>query len=383
LKKSLFTVLSLLLGYAFLEVLCASIMMVIEKNPYPRLTLPVKFHLSAAQKAGIVQLMADTHGLYSSELGWRPRPTPNNPDGIRNAVSVGIESRKKRRIATFGDSFTWGDEVGDTETWEHQLENDLPNSEVLNFGMSMYGTDQAFLRYRLQGAKYHPDIVLIGLQPENTCRNVNVFRPFYIHGDIPPMAKPRFVFESGALRLLPNPFAKVQDYQALLDKEQTTLQMLGRNDYYYDCYKWNNRWEKTPFLRLLAHLSYTIRGKRIKQAIVTRKQFDPSSDAFQLTIKITDSFYREVRANKGRPVILLIPTISQVELFLKTRNCHYQGFRDEFKNRGFSTIDLMDVLVSAAGTNPTWKKDFFREGGHYSPRANKLIADFIASKLTA
>src|SRR5439155_12092273 len=82
------------------------------------------------------------------------------------------------RIAAFGDSFTHCDGVANSFTWEYLLERLNPALEVLNFGVGGYGTDQALLRYELEGMAFHPHIAILGFLPENIHRVVSVFRSF-------------------------------------------------------------------------------------------------------------------------------------------------------------------------------------------------------------
>lgn len=102
--------------------------------------------------------------LHDPDLGWVNRPSTFIKDGCgvhRNVTinSGGIRALREYspkeppntlRIAAFGDSFTFGDEAGDTETWPYQLESALPNTEVLNFGVSAYGVDQMYLSSKTQ-----------------------------------------------------------------------------------------------------------------------------------------------------------------------------------------------------------------------------------------
>ncbi len=48
-------------------------------------------------------------------------------------------------------------------------------------------------------ARYHPAVVVLGFQPEDVLRNLNVFRPFYFAGSEVPLSKPRFVERDGVL----------------------------------------------------------------------------------------------------------------------------------------------------------------------------------------
>lgn len=138
-------------------------------------------------------------------LGWTLAP---NVDEVRGPSKVAVHSdahgiRGTRqhpiaarpgtlRIAAIGDSFTFGDEVGDDDTFPAQLQRSLPSTEVLNFGVSGYGQDQMLLRMRRDALPFAPDIVLIGYVQIDNIRNLMNFRTF---------AKPRFQLVQGKLRL--------------------------------------------------------------------------------------------------------------------------------------------------------------------------------------
>jgi len=155
---------------------------------------------------------------YDPVLGWAPRPESKSEDGlyaynedaIRTASceSVVFKLPKKGvlRIAIFGDSFTRGDDVTFENTWGYFLEENLRktgiNAEVLNFGVGGYGIDQSFLRWKRTGWRYHPHIVILGLQLENIKRNVNLMRPVYGPATGIPFSKSRFVLEKGSSRFL-------------------------------------------------------------------------------------------------------------------------------------------------------------------------------------
>jgi hypothetical protein len=91
-----------------------------------------------------------------------------------------------------GDSFTFGEEVSDDETYTHYLESALPNTEVLNLGVQGYGHDQMLLYMKEEGAKYRPDVVIVGFASLDIYRNTWTFFAY---------AKPKFNLISGHLEL--------------------------------------------------------------------------------------------------------------------------------------------------------------------------------------
>jgi hypothetical protein len=96
------------------------------------------------------------------------------------------------RIVAIGDSFTFGDEVDDRDTFPAALERDLSAGEVLNLGVHGYGHDQMLLRLRREGLAFAPDIVLLGWVDTDADRDLLDFRDY---------AKPRFELSDGHLVL--------------------------------------------------------------------------------------------------------------------------------------------------------------------------------------
>jgi hypothetical protein len=98
----------------------------------------------------------------------------------------------QHRVAVLGDSFTFGEDVGDEETWVHQLGVLDPGLETINLGIHAYGHDQMLLTLREEGPWLRPDLVLVGFVFIDLERNRTAFLDY---------AKPRFELESGELVL--------------------------------------------------------------------------------------------------------------------------------------------------------------------------------------
>lgn len=98
------------------------------------------------------------------------------------------------RIAVLGDSFAHAAGTPAESTFWAHLEREVNlcrpfgerRAEVLNFGVSGYGTAQELLTLRHRALKYSPDIVLLAFFPGNDVRNnskrleVNKLRPFFV-----------------------------------------------------------------------------------------------------------------------------------------------------------------------------------------------------------
>ena len=91
------------------------------------------------------QLTINEQGLRA-DREYDPRPPPG-----------------RTRIAIFGDSIVFGEEVDDDETIPVHLERRLDAAEVLNFGVHGFGLGQMALRLEHEGLGFHPDHVVIAV----------------------------------------------------------------------------------------------------------------------------------------------------------------------------------------------------------------------------
>ena len=156
---------------------------------------------------------------YDQTLGWTPTIGRSVSHWTANVDSSGLRSNGRsisapgRPILAIGDSFTFGDEVADEETWVAALERRL-NKRVLNAGVSAYGVDQAVLRAERLLDEYQPDIVILSFVSDDINRTEFDYFP-YGRG-----WKPYFELVNGSLSLRnvpvpqtprPVPFAVLRD----------------------------------------------------------------------------------------------------------------------------------------------------------------------------
>jgi lysophospholipase L1-like esterase len=113
--------------------------------------------------------------LYDRLLGWRNipgresttfgQPLTINSRGLRGPEYPFAKPAGTRRILVLGDSYTWGYGVADKELFTMLLEEKLVADgrafEVLNCGVSGWGTDQEYLFFREEGIRYSPDVVVL------------------------------------------------------------------------------------------------------------------------------------------------------------------------------------------------------------------------------
>lgn len=278
------------------------------------------------------------------------------------------------RIASFGDSFTHCDDVRNDETWQAAMERADPRLEVLNFGVSGYGLDQAYLRYREEGIPFRPEIVLIGYMSENINRNVNTYRPFYFPGTGLPLAKPRFRLVEGRPVLVPCPMRSLGDYEELLRRPQEVTARLGADDYFCRRRYRSNRFDRSAAVRLALIAKGEIARRLLDDEIVVDGRYNEDSEAFRVTKGIFGEFRRASIENGSVPVIVLFPNLDDVIRFREDREKSYSALLDYFDEAGCRYVDLMDAFENA---DP--RLLFTR---HYTPYANELAARHILESIS-
>jgi hypothetical protein len=100
-----------------------------------------------------------------------------NSKGLRDKEYSYMKPKDKIRILAFGDSFTFGEGVGDGERFTDIPENYFSNLEIINFGVPGYGLDQELVYFVAEGLKYSPDYVIIFISVVDVNRySTNIIR---------------------------------------------------------------------------------------------------------------------------------------------------------------------------------------------------------------
>jgi hypothetical protein len=310
---------------------------------------------------------------FDATLGWSNHyPTPYDERPRTRTFGVSL-------LATFGDSYTHGDEVADAETWQTCLAEEL-RADVYNFGVGGYGPDQALLRFRETSHRLHTPLVALGFVLENINRVVNRYRPFYYPDTGIPLTKPRFVVKDGALELLPNPIARPEALARLADP--SFIHRLGADDFWYSHAGLPRL--GFPYARLL--VSPAVWRQALEGGRAQRGELDarPSRnlwkdpDARAIFLGILDLFVSDGRAAGSRPLILILPGRPNVEAQRAGRPI--PGLRpvvDHCRERRYECFDGIAAVAAAPGPAEL----AFRPGGHLSPAGNQALAKALAAWL--
>ncbi len=127
-----------------------------------------------------------------------------NREGFRCNREVMSPKSRAHRVLVFGDSYTAGDGVSNGHRYSEILEQQLEDTEVLNFGLSNSGTDQQYLIFQQYAHKLDYDAVVISVLAENIKRNVAKYRESADEaGEAIYMPKPWFeISPAGGLNLM-------------------------------------------------------------------------------------------------------------------------------------------------------------------------------------
>lgn len=318
-------------------------------------------------------------GRFDAELGWSWRPGGSAEEGKYVANSRGARGRQefelvpdpaRRRILTFGDSFTFGDEIGEEGTFQRILGTWRPDWEVINYGVSAYGTDQAFLRYRRLGRDLGADVVCIGILLENIGRNVNRYRPLWNPTTGFCAAKPRFILdEEGALELVGQPFASNADLAAAL-RRGGVIERIAEHEYWLD-----RPAVPTGRLSSIGRVAALLRAHRVRDP--ARLWRDPEGEPFLVTVALLEAFHREALADGAKlaPVIVFPAAEDLFEVALEGES-FWDGLFAELDRRGIPYINTIGPLVARQREIDADPEQNFHLyfGAHLSPMGNAVVA---------
>ena len=277
--------------------------------------------------------------------GWASKPNVHDTEIYEGKVlstnSRGLRGSREYtyekpdgviRIVVIGDSFTFGHEVADDETFSHYLAEMLPGIEVLNLGVHGYGHGQMLLYLKEEGVKYDPDVVLLGYIDQDVERNILGFRDF---------AKPRYELVSGELRLTGVPVASPEE----------TLR-------------------REPFRSKLLDLFSIFRTRFLWQSGRTAKYQD------ELTLAILDEIAETTRSIGATPAFAHLPTYHAIDKPDLNMTRSEQWFFQYCRRRGIQSMYLRHQFLpklQAGAEFKTW--------GHWGPLEHLTAAESMKAYL--
>ncbi len=312
--------------------------------------------------------------LYDPDLGWvYKKGYWIGPPGLYayddSGARVAPRPFPTTRVSTYGDSFTHGDHVAAHETWSQRLAERL-GTNVLNFGVGGYGTDQALLRLEKNlAAGRATEVVVLAICSENVNRVISHVRAFYTNADCLPCAtngpKPMFARTAAGFRLLPAGAApSVEEFEAAVDRAREA-------DFWY---------RGLSFPYTLGVLRWYARGERqLHCGPRCMGRWDlPRARAVMLYL--LKRFAALARSRRFRPVVVVLPCGTDFAAVAAGEAPGYRRLLDEARGApGLRRVTWVDPLASGPGTLRGYPDS--ADGWHPGPEGHAAIAAVVAQAI--
>jgi len=263
----------------------------------------------------------------------RGKMLSSNSKGVRGRREHGaVKPKGATRILVIGDSFTFGEDVGDDETYSHHLEWLLPGTEVINLGVHGYGHDQMLIYLREEIGRYRPDVVILGFLTGDMERNVLSFRDY---------AKPRFALEEGKLVLRNSPVP-------------SPLETVAAE-------KWRSKFGDVLEMLWLRY--------RWKSGAI-------SEETRELTLAILDEMKATIEGAGARPAFAYLPAYGEIDRTDPGMTGQERFFFAHCRRRGIQSMYLRPFFLRKMKEGASLKTH-----GHWGPLEHRIAAEGIRAYL--
>jgi lysophospholipase L1-like esterase len=305
----------------------------------------------AAQHLDMEQPVLLSGYRFDPDVGWAMQPNlkeesfRTNSAGMRSARDFSEEPVPgHRRILFVGDSYTFGANVRDEETFQAVLERDhLPSWDVINMGVSGYGPDQALLLYEKIGTRYRPDIVVLGFFDRGFFRLFSDFRSY---------AKPHFALNGNeGLELEGVPVVSPEELYGLYASGQRRI----------------GGWHHSYLANILLGNLY----RELQDRHVSR-----DDDSWELMARILRRFRDRATEERSQPFLLILPA--------RPRECDGCVYEQLAKLAEEEARALDVPVLSLRPEFLKYPDDSLYQnggGGHLNARGNELVARLLAGEI--
>lgn len=342
------------------------------------------FHV-ADELAGL-RLRAGAEGWYRSEGEAYVRI---NSQGWRDAERALARPPDTVRVAVLGDSFTEALQVPLEKTFPARLERELNacrpfgerQVEVLNFGVSSYGTAQQLLTLRHRVWEYDPQVVLLAFLPLNdVANNSRALEPW--------LARPFFTPGSDGGLVLDASFRDDPEFRDKLESASLHAALAGLRLH--------------QLLRRARDGSYQgWRAGGLGESGVAEQALAPPSapewrEAWDVTEKLVEAMHAEVRARNARFVVSVLPGGAAVYPDGAQRESYAAalGLGDYLyperriaamgRAQGFEVVGLTEPMQRHAERNGEYLHGFANTQpgfGHWNAAGHRVAAELLATHL--
>ncbi len=331
----------------------------------------LKYHLKVDEKKFVKyvlekpkdQLPAINHDPV---LGWDEPPAKT---GAMRPFDVASRKTpypsKSIRISTYGDSFTYCQDVKDNETWQYYL-SELTDTMVVNYGARGYGPDQAALKIEKNISSGRlTQIVILGILSENIARVVNVNPKFYwADGDVNTF-KPVLVGRGDEYEWKTKYLKNLETRSGRL----AAIEAVRKYDFWYT-YNKNRPTVSFPYSMSAIGVANYLLFHSIRWSDLWGQP-----RASKTVEKVIDYFHSMAKNNGFYPIVLFIPEIIDLKLYMSGEKSSYEKFVTGLEN-SYDTSELMVIDIFDETFDPA-RFNISPYAGHASAYGNKVIAQSI------
>ena len=280
-----------------------------------------------------------------------------NAWGFRGPIPEPSPAPGATRIVLIGDSHTEGLQVRYDETYGAVLQRDLERLlperrfEVVNLGVSAYGTHQEVLTLRRYGARVRPCWVVLGFYPGNDLTD-NVRWPIVRE-------------DAGDVRLVDHRFSFT--HRLWLG----TKVWLASVSHAYTLSVWQ--------IKLLFSRTLLARAGVIEPVSAG---LEGDSRPIRFTEQLLRIARRDAESLGAQLVVLVIPAWTQVERPEESAPSRLDEIERQFL-AWFTREEIphVEALTALRGARERGESTFFRRDGHMNPTGHRVVGETLARRL--
>lgn len=269
-----------------------------------------------------------------------------NSQGFRGTKEYAVQKPAGVfRIVVLGDSVALGHGVEDDQTFAALLEAQLSAirpTEVLNMGVSGFGTAEELIQLRHIGLKYDPDLVILSYFPNDPYNNT-VSRLFEIRDD------------------------------RLVQSKETFVPALYIRDRLYSIPGYSFLCQHSHVVNFIRNRfsGYFIRRLGEQRGIASETSNVLTSDQIKLTSLLLDAVIAETGARQVPLIILNIPLLHEGRAIKNLPIEHLP------KTVLVEIVDVEDQIYAGHSVQDI----SYRQDAHPRPLGHKLIADWLSQSI--
>ena len=323
---------------------------------------------------------------FHPRLGWTNRPGAHTRfrfgsefDNDVRISSAGLQDREFSRdraegtfrVLALGDSFTFGQGVEAAEAWPKVLEGLLAGpSEVLNSGVSGWGTAQELLWLEEEGLSYRPDAVVVAFYSND----------FWDNEAAPPedARRPRFALRDGRPVALNLPLASPP-----ADALRRVGAVLGNRSFLFRAL--DAQWRSVEMGWLRPVDLAPLRSPR-PSGVAPAQRSPVVVPAVGLTGALLSRMAADCRERAIRFVVVLVPGNWQVRPALRGLGAYAAQKEAYDVVRGLCTADgleIVDPLGPLSTSEESGNLVYHRIDMHWNAAGHRLVAGLVADRLRA